>query len=86
MSGNDTGGCRAVEIDYTNYEGKRSRRIVTPTGRMEFVENKWHKPAQWIVEAFDHAKGAIRGFALKDIHSTTPADAEAVARAEAERS
>ena len=75
---------QAVEIDYTNYEGRRSRRIVTPNGRMEFTENQWHTPPQWIFYAWDHAKGAERGFSYLGLHAVRPATAEEVKAAEAE--
>lgn len=67
---------RAVVIDYTNWEGRRSKRVVTPTGALEWIEagtNKWHPEAQWLVPAWDHAKGEVRGFALSGIHPGTRA-------------
>jgi len=77
---------RAVVIDYTNYGGKRAKRVVTPDGRMEWIErgqNQWHPDAQWLIHAWDHAKGATRGFAWKDIHSQRPATEDEVREADA---
>lgn len=59
---------RAVRIDYTNWKGERSIRLVEPI-RIVFEENQYHKPAQWLLVAIDLNKGVERSFALKDIHS-----------------
>jgi hypothetical protein len=61
---------RHVEIDYTNYRGDRATRRLLPMV-MFFGDNKFHKGAQWFLEAIDIDKqpNAIRHFALKDIHS-----------------
>lgn len=61
----------SVEIDYTNWEGKRSTRKIWP-GRIYFGNNQWHTEPQWLLEAYDYAKCADRHFALKDIHSWKP--------------
>jgi predicted DNA-binding transcriptional regulator YafY len=60
-----------VIIDYTNWKGERSNRTILPT-RMYWGSNEWHKEDQWLLEAHDIEKGALRNFALKDIHSWTP--------------
>lgn len=57
-----------VAIDYTNYKGERRKRRVIPL-EIEFRETPDHKPAQWILQAYDVEKGARRSFAMKDIHS-----------------
>ncbi len=62
---------KAVIIDYTNWKGVRSERLIEPL-RVVFEENEFHKPAQWLVVAIDLEKNAERSFALKDIHSWTP--------------
>lgn len=66
---------RIVIIDYTNHRGeRRERRIIpAPTGGLVFMETPDHKPAQWVVRAWDVEKKAQRTFALKNIHSWRPA-------------
>lgn len=55
-----------IKIVYTNYKGETAlRRIVPKT--IFFGSNEWHKEPQWLLEAFDAEKEAIRTFALKDI-------------------
>lgn len=60
-----------VQIDYTNYRGERSIRIIRPL-RIIFENNEWHPDTQWLLEAEDGEKLAIRMFAIKDIHSWKP--------------
>lgn len=63
-----------VYLDYTNYRGERSERLVTPIG-IEFMASAFHKGPdgvpvmEWILKAYDHGKGKTREFAMKDIHS-----------------
>lgn len=57
-----------VVIDYTNHRGERSERTILPQ-RMFFGANEWHTDPQWLVEAMDIEKNALRTFALRDIHS-----------------
>ena len=57
-----------VTIDYTNWEGKRSLREIEPTGDVKFMSTIYHPEHQWILEAIDVKKNALRHFALKDIH------------------
>lgn len=60
-----------VEIDYTNYEGKRAIRIVWPR-RLVFKSTLWHPKPQWIIEGRDAQRGVDRDFAWKDVHSMKP--------------
>lgn len=62
---------RNVEIDYTNWRGKRSRRLIHPLG-WAFENNEWHPETQWLLEAVDVATGETRTFALSNIHSWAP--------------
>jgi hypothetical protein len=55
-------------IDYTNYRGERDIRYITELS-MIFEENEYHKPAQWLIKAYDSSKNAWRTFAVNDIHS-----------------
>jgi predicted DNA-binding transcriptional regulator YafY len=57
----------AVEIDYTNYKGERSRRLIRPK-RLWFGCNAWHKEPQWLLDAFDFTKDEWRTFAMNNIH------------------
>ena len=67
---------QVVEIDYTNWEGKRRTRLIRPTGVLLFEENNYHKPAQWLLEALDLDTNKIKKFAVKDIHSWKPQPVE----------
>jgi predicted DNA-binding transcriptional regulator YafY len=60
-----------VRIDYTNWRGRRSWRTITPQS-IAFSETKWHADRQWILTAWDHDKGALRGFAMAGIHAWEP--------------
>jgi predicted DNA-binding transcriptional regulator YafY len=57
-----------VLIDYTNYRGERSVRKIVP-GQLYFGHNEFHKEDQWLLDALDVEKDALRTFAMKDIHS-----------------
>lgn len=57
-----------VLIDYTNYLGKRSIRLITPL-KIEFTLTQYHPERQWILHATDRNKNEVRSFAMKDIHS-----------------
>jgi predicted DNA-binding transcriptional regulator YafY len=60
-----------VVIDYTNYRGQRARRRILPN-RLWYGAVDWHPQAQWILDAWDLEKGAIRSFAMSEIHSWEP--------------
>lgn len=62
---------RSVRIDYTNYRGERRERIIAPL-ELRFEPTEWHPEAQWILYAIDRDAGALRGFAMKDVHSWEP--------------
>lgn len=62
---------RLVRIDYTNWRGERSTRLISPL-LITFTSNEWHAEPQWLLSALDVDKGVVRTFALKDIHSWTP--------------
>lgn len=55
-----------VCIDYVNYRGERSLRRVVPE-RLYFGEVEWHPGMQWILDAWDVDKAAMRSFAVADI-------------------
>lgn len=60
-----------VNIVYTNYRGETAVRQVIPK-RIWFGGTDWHPEQQWLLDAFDIAKGADRSFAMKDIRSWFP--------------
>ncbi len=60
-----------IRIDYTNYAGERTARIVEPI-RIYFGSTDHHPEQQWLMEAFDVRKKAIRHFAIQDVHQWTP--------------
>lgn len=60
-----------VEIDYTNWQGKRSVRQIIPKNTY-FGSNEWHPEEQWLLDATDVEKKAPRTFAHKDIHEWRP--------------
>jgi hypothetical protein len=59
-----------VTIDYTNWQGIRSKRRILPE-RLIWGSNQWHKEYQWFVYATDadHSEKGKRYFALQGIHS-----------------
>lgn len=56
----------AVRIDYVNYRGERGLRRIVPF-QLYFGEVEWHPGEQWILDAWDLDKDAIRSFAIIDI-------------------
>ena len=57
-----------VVIDYTNYRGERGLRRIRPLA-VRFEASEWHPTKQWLLRAVDVEKGAMRDFAMIDIHS-----------------
>lgn len=76
---------KVVRIDYTNYRGERKEYLILPSV-MWYGVTAYHTQPQWILTAKDVTRDATRDFAVKDIHSWTPAhrccDASASARLE----
>jgi predicted DNA-binding transcriptional regulator YafY len=56
-------------IVYTNWRGVTSQRYITPiNGSLRWHEgDKFHPKPQWVIDAWDHDKRAIRTFTLLDI-------------------
>jgi hypothetical protein len=61
-----------VIIDYTNWRGERSERLISPM-YLTFTNNKWHPSSQWMVQAVDVKLGEHRTFPLANIHAWRPA-------------
>lgn len=50
-------------VTYTNWRGETEKRTIRPL-RLWHGSTEHHKEPQWIVEAFDEGKNAVRSFAL----------------------
>lgn len=55
----------AISFGYTNYRGETAVRSAVPT-RIYFGSTDWHPEPQWLLEAWDCERKAIRQFALSD--------------------
>lgn len=63
---------RPVRIDYVNWRGERSQRRILPTGRLIYGATEWHPRHQWLLEAMDLEKSAVRLFAFEDMQMLAP--------------
>ena len=54
------------KILYTNWKNETRYRLIKPIS-IEFKSTEWHKEKQWILNAVDIEKNAIRNFAMRDI-------------------
>ena len=52
---------------YRNYRGEVSMREVVPC-RIYFGGTDWHPEPQWLMEAWDIEKNAMRAFAMADMN------------------
>ena len=57
-----------VQICYTNYRGETAIRAIVPK-KLYFGCTEWHPEPQWLLEAFDVAKGEDRTFAVRSIRA-----------------
>lgn len=57
---------QTVSAVYTNHGGKTAQRRFLPI-RIYFGATEWHTNPQWLMEAFDIDKQALRTFAMADI-------------------
>ena len=57
-----------IEIDYTNWKGERSKRIIIPKWIKYESDNKYHGSC-FVLTAFDKEKKEYRSFKLNDIHN-----------------
>lgn len=64
----DRSADKSVRIVYTNYRGETAIRSIVPD-RIHFASTEWHPDPQWLLDAFDLEKNAIRSFAMKDIRA-----------------
>lgn len=51
---------------YRNHRGEVSERVVQPS-RLAYGSTEWHPEPQWLLEAYDLGKSAMRTFALRDV-------------------
>lgn len=57
---------KAVQVLYTNYRGETAVRHIIPQ-KIWFGETEWHSGGQWLLDAIDVEKKAVRSFSMKDI-------------------
>jgi predicted DNA-binding transcriptional regulator YafY len=57
---------KQVRILYTNYKGMTAWRSIVP-GALRFAATEHHPEEQWIMDAHDLEKDALRSFAMRDI-------------------
>lgn len=55
-----------LSVVYTNHRGKTASRKIHPLG-VWFGSTQWHPEKQWILDAYDVGKEAVRSFAMKDM-------------------
>lgn len=58
---------KKVAFVYTNYRGERGRRVVTPEKIYFGTAPPWHPEETWLMEAYDHERGAVRTFDMSKI-------------------
>ena len=57
-----------ITVVYTNWKGETAIRRILPM-QINFSSNEWHTTPQWLLEAYDLDKKAVRVFAVKDIRA-----------------
>lgn len=55
-----------LKFFYTNWRGEKSHRKAQ-IDTIYFGSTEYHKEGQWLMEAFDMDKNALRVFAMKDM-------------------
>jgi predicted DNA-binding transcriptional regulator YafY len=56
-----------ARIVYTNHRGATELRCIVPA-RVYYGATTWHPEPQWLLVAWDDDRGAVRTFALRDVH------------------
>lgn len=59
-------GTLPISVNYTNYRGENADRTIIPQ-RLYWGATKYHPEPQWLLEAWDQDRQAIRVFALRDM-------------------
>jgi predicted DNA-binding transcriptional regulator YafY len=62
-----------VLFHYVNHAGKAAEHRVVPV-KLWFGSTAWHPYPQWLLEAVDVDKGALRDFAMSNVSNWRPAD------------
>jgi len=57
---------KSLKFEYRNWKGRSSLRCVLPT-KIYWGSTEYHKQEQWLMEAYDLDKKALRTFAVTDI-------------------
>jgi predicted DNA-binding transcriptional regulator YafY len=60
-----------VDIEYTNWRGKRRVRQISPIA-LTWGLSEYHEGNQWLLLALDCEDGKTKEFAMKDIHNWVP--------------
>ena len=60
-----------VTFTYKNHRGEVETRLVEPV-QIKYTYNVWHPELQWMLEAYDVNRKALRTFAMKDISGWKP--------------
>lgn len=58
-----------ISFGYTNYRGEQAARRAIPV-RLYWGSTEYHREEQWLFEAYDVEKHAMRDFALRDCNFT----------------
>lgn len=56
----------SVAILYTNHRGETARRRIEPQ-RIWFGKTAWHPAEQWLLDAWDVERQALRTFAMSGV-------------------
>jgi predicted DNA-binding transcriptional regulator YafY len=65
------GPAAVIQILYTNYRGETARRKIVPSS-LRFGSTEFHPEPQWLLEAFDLERQAMRTFAMLDVQEWKP--------------
>lgn len=63
-------------IDYTNYRGERAARLIKPETMRHMVSERHGPEARWMLIAEDVDKGAVREFAMANVHRFRDGDCQ----------
>jgi predicted DNA-binding transcriptional regulator YafY len=67
-----------IRFSYSNWRGESAERDVEVVS-LVFGHSEWHPDPQWLLEAYDHDRRAVRLFALRDM-SPLPANSKVLDR------
>lgn len=62
-----------ITFTYRNWRGEVAQRVVRPIA-IRFGATEYHPRPQWLMQAFDLEKQAVRDFAMSDLSDIDPAD------------